>query len=254
MNAEELLNSCESDSTEDKSDLDWLRDWAERIDRWLLAADVEEDDSTWKPTQYSWIVFRPDETAADAIVRLSSSFGPTIERIKEYLQSANERFNAFNALLPLDQCECCEKTGYLDAIGSKRGVLSCPECGWFTQPPYRRAEEFLQVKEQFYESCHDLQRTIELAVESIEKELRPCLPPDVEERLRAAGIQNQPLRLVRQMWWKTDAVPIEDLGGSIWDTPTNDSVKGTLKKANAALATVGERKVLSQSKGSIFWK
>lgn len=78
------------------------------------------------------------------------------------------------------------------------------------------------------------------------------LPADVEHRLIGAGIQPQPLRLVREMWGR-DSTEIEEMRIHVWLKLTDDAVKGTLRKANAALLAAGEKRELRKRGGLIVW-
>ncbi len=79
-----------------------------------------------------------------------------------------------------------------------------------------------------------------------------ALPADIEDAVRNAGATSQTLSLLTVMWdGKSKA--IESLRVHVWCDPTENAVKGTLKRANAILGKIGHARVLSQKDGQIFF-
>lgn len=69
------------------TDLHWLHGWAYRLGRML--ADHEER------TEYDWMIFRPCESADDAMMRYSIDYPAIIAELRTKLQSTNDAFSDY---------------------------------------------------------------------------------------------------------------------------------------------------------------
>ncbi len=69
------------------SDLHWLWGWGCRL-RSMVDHDLQ-------PSKYTWMIFRPDRLAADAMMRFSVQFPHIIKQIDDCLDFTEERFTEF---------------------------------------------------------------------------------------------------------------------------------------------------------------
>ena len=69
------------------SDLHWLWGWGYRL-RLMLDDDLE-------PSKYTWMIFRPDRLARDAMMRFSVEYPHIIKQIDDFLGFTEERFAEF---------------------------------------------------------------------------------------------------------------------------------------------------------------
>ncbi|MFC1736300.1 toll/interleukin-1 receptor domain-containing protein [Candidatus Hydrogenedentota bacterium] len=69
------------------SDLHWLWGWGYRL-RVMLDDDLE-------PSEYTWMIFRPDRLARDAMMRFSVKHPHIIKQIDDFLGFTEERFSKF---------------------------------------------------------------------------------------------------------------------------------------------------------------
>lgn len=147
------------------SDLHWFDGWGARIRGW---DNSDDNDIPWEPTRLSWFIFRPDEFARNAMIRLGVRYPQVIRQVREFLDHAERMFSPFCDLLPPDECSECHKCGYLiedeDELGK---FLLCEWCGdriaWTPSDP----ELVDRTASYFHESLIDLGRVIGVATETI---------------------------------------------------------------------------------------
>lgn len=77
-------------------DVYYLGGWAEKIEFMLDGGESVSDPGSWEPSCDDWMVFRPDEFAVDAMLRLSVKYPVLISRIQEYLDHTNKMFEGIN--------------------------------------------------------------------------------------------------------------------------------------------------------------
>lgn len=69
------------------SDLHWLWGWGHRL-RVMLDDDLE-------PSEYTWMIFRPDRLARDAMMRFSVEYPHIIKQVDDFLDFTEVRFSEF---------------------------------------------------------------------------------------------------------------------------------------------------------------
>lgn len=72
------------------SDLHWFWGWGDRIQAYFI------DDQN-EPGRQSWMIFRPDRLAVDAMMRFSVDYPALIQIVERYLADANDYFEKFVA-------------------------------------------------------------------------------------------------------------------------------------------------------------
>lgn len=85
------------------SDLHWLWGWGYRL-RSMLNDDHE-------PSEYDWMIFRPDELARDAMMRFSIEYSHIVKQIDDYLEFTEKQFQAF-----LDKNDVATRSDFVDAM------------------------------------------------------------------------------------------------------------------------------------------
>jgi hypothetical protein len=147
------------------SDLHWLRGWGERIKA------LAESDK--QPCRLSWMLFRPDEHARNALLRFATRYAEVIAQIREFLTDTEERFAELTTLLPPSACPECGNGGYLEV---RDGALCCAWCGYRLDwcPPHPDLVDSATAR--FIDRCLSLCGVIRVAAEAIEAAETPATP------------------------------------------------------------------------------
>ena len=77
------------------SDLWSIRGWGERLDA-LLTDDEPRDGLPWEPSTLDWVIFRPDESARDAMIRYGVKYPEVIGQVREFLDYVECRYLKFD--------------------------------------------------------------------------------------------------------------------------------------------------------------